>query len=149
MSVDETDSFGTGIDSLFSETFGALESSLFDLATRSLQPLYQVRVNDDAVVATFDLPGARRDDVAITCTEDSISVEARMSRPVRLRVSRGRREGEEFVRYSRKVLLPVRVDPDKGKAKFRNCIVVVTLPRVHAGKLVRIEAGSSTKRSRR
>lgn len=149
MAVDETDSFGLGIESLFSETFGMLENSLFDIATRSLQPLYQVRVNDDAVVATFDLPGARRDDVTITCTEDSISVEARMTRPVRLRVSRGRREGEEFVRYSRKVMLPVRVEPDKGSAKFRNCIAVVTLPRLHEGKLVRIETGSSTKRSRR
>jgi HSP20 family protein len=146
---DDTDGFGMGIESLFSETFGMLESSLFDLATRSLQPLYHVKVSDDDVVATFDLPGVRRDDVTITCTEDSISLEATMTRPVRVRVSRGRREGEEFVRYSRKVLLPVRVDPERGTAKFRNCIAVVTLPRLREGKPFRIAPASDKKRSRR
>ncbi len=145
---DEFDSFGRGIENIFSEMFGSMEGTLFDIASRSLQPLFNVQVGDDAVTATFDLPGASRDEIAITCTEDTISVEAKMTRPVRLRVASGRREGDEFVQYSKKVLLPVRVDPDQGKAKFRNGIVVVKLPRLREGKQVRIDAGPKAKRLR-
>lgn len=146
---DQFENFGRGIESLFSETFGMIEESLFDIASRSLRPLFSVDVSEDMVTATFDLPGVNRKDVAITCTEDAISVEAQMARPVRLRVASGQRDQREFVRYSRKVLLPVRVDPDGGSAKFRNGIAVVKLPRRREGKRVRIDADPSVKRLRR
>ena len=145
---DEFERFGKGIESLFSETFGMIEGSLFDIASRGLRPLFNLEVTDDMVTATFDVPGASRDEVAITCTEDSINVEAEMTKPVRLRVSSGRHEQEEFVRYSKKVMLPVRVDPEKGSARFRNGIVVVKLPRHHEGKPVQIDADSKRKRLR-
>lgn len=71
-----------------------------------------------------------------------------MTRPVKLRVSTGQVERREFARYSKRIVLPVRVDPDKGTAKFRNGIVVVKLPRHHEGKSVQIDAGSRAKRLR-
>ena len=143
---DAFENFGKGIESLFSETFGMIEDSLFDIASRSLRPLFNLEVSEDMVTATFDLPGASRDEISITCTEDTISVDAEMTRPVKLRVSSGRHEQEEFVRYSKKVLLPVRVDPERGSAKFRNGMVVVKLPRLREGKSVRIDADPDLKR---
>jgi len=145
---DEFENFGMGVDRLFSETFGMIEGSLFDIATRSLRPLFSLDVNEDTVTATFDLPGANRDEINITCTEDTISVEAEMVRPVRLRVSTGRHEQEEFLRYSKKILLPVRVDPAKGSAKYRNGMVVVKIPRLREGRSIQIDADPKVKRLR-
>jgi HSP20 family protein len=138
--------FGSGIDSLFTEAFRMIEGSLFDVASKSLRPLFNLEVTDDLVTATFDLPGVGRDEVSITCTEDAISLDAEMTRPVRFRVSSGGGEGEEFARYSRKVLLPVRVDPDKATARFRNGIVTVKLPRRREGRSVRIDADEDVER---
>jgi HSP20 family protein len=145
---DEFDTMGRVVETLFGDTFGMIEGSLFDLESRSLRPLFTLDVNDDMVTATFDLPGVNRDEVTITCTEDTVSVEAEMARPVKMRVSRIRDAQEEFVKYSKKILLPVRVDPSKGSARFRNGIMVVKLPRFREGKSVRIETGSKAKRSR-
>jgi HSP20 family protein len=145
---DEFDTMGRVVETLFADTFGMIEGSLFDLESRSLRPLFTLDVNDDMVTATFDLPGVNRDEVTITCTEDTVSVEAEMARPVKMRVSRIRDAQEEFVKYSKKILLPVRVDPSKGSARFRNGIMVVKLPRFRGGKSVRIETGSKPKRSR-
>jgi HSP20 family protein len=145
---DEFETFGRGIESLFLETFGMIEGSLFDIESRSLRPLFGLDVNDDTVTATFDLPGAKREDISITCTEEMISVDAEMMRPVKLRVSSGGR-GEEFVKYSKKVLLPVKVDPSRGSAKFRNGIVVVKLPRRREGKSVRIDAQTTAEKRTR
>jgi len=145
---DELEAMGRVIESIFSDTFGVVEESLFDLESRSLRPLFTLDVKDDVVTATFDLPGVNRDEVTVTCTEDTISVDAEMTRPVKMRVSRIRQAQEEFVKYSKKVLLPVRVDPSRGSAQFRNGIMVVKLPRLRAGKAVRIDTGSKAKRSR-
>jgi HSP20 family molecular chaperone IbpA len=146
---DEFETFGRGIESLFFETFGMTEGSLFDIASKSLRPLFSLDVNDDTVTATFDLPGANREDITITCTEEMISVDAEMMRAVKLRVSSGSHRQEEFVKYSKQVLLPVRVDPSRGTAKFRNGIVVVKLPRHREGKPVRIDARPTAKRTRK
>ncbi|MDA4112946.1 MAG: Hsp20/alpha crystallin family protein [Thaumarchaeota archaeon] len=145
---DEFETMGRVIETIFADTYGMIEGSLFDLESRSLRPLFTLDVSDDMVTATFDLPGVNRDEVTITCTEDTISVDAEMARPVKMRVSRIRDVQEEFAKYSKKVLLPVRVDPSKGSAKFRNGIMVVKLPRFREGKSVRIETGSKAKRSR-
>ena len=146
---DPFDNLGRGIGSLFTDTFGTIGEPLLDTGTRSLRPLFNIDVSDDVVTATFDLPGVKRGDIAITCTEETVSVEAEMARPVRLSVSRGRRETREFLRYSRKVLLPVRVDPDKGSARFRNGIVVVKLPRLREGRPIPIGAARAVPRTRK
>lgn len=138
---DEFENFGEGIESLFSDTFGVSAGSLFDLGSRSLRPLSNLEVSEDTVTATFDLPGVKPQDVEIVCSEDTISVDAEMARPVKLRVPSGHYEQREFFRYSKKMILPVRVDPGRGSARFRNGIVVVKLPRHREGKPVRIEAG--------
>jgi HSP20 family protein len=149
MSKDEDhEDAGTGIESIFSEMFGMMEGTLLDVASRSLQPLFNIGVTDDTVTVTFDLPGARRDEVAITCTEDTISVDAEMARPVKMRVSSGRHERQEFVKYSKKVLLPVMVEPEKGSAKFKNGIVVVKLPRRREGRSVKLGADPAPRRLR-
>ena len=140
---DEPETFGIVIENLFPEAFGIIGGSLFDLETKSLMPLFNLNITDDTVTATFDLPGASKDEISITCTVDTISVDAEMTRPVKLRVPGGHIERKEFARYSKKIVLPVRVDPDKGTAKFRNGIVVVKLPRQHEGKSVQIEADSA------
>ncbi|MGD0638330.1 MAG: Hsp20/alpha crystallin family protein [Nitrososphaerales archaeon] len=140
---DEPETFGIVIENLFPEAFGIIGGSLFDLETKSLMPLFNLNITDDTVTATFDLPGASKDEISITCTVDTISVDAEMTRPVKLRVPGGHIERKEFARYSKRIVLPVRVDPDKGTAKFRNGIVVVKLPRQHEGKSVQIEADSA------
>jgi len=145
---DEPETFRIGIENLLPETFGIIGGSLFDLETKSLMPLFNLNITDDTVTATFDLPGASKDEISITCTVDTISVDAEMTRPVKLRVPGGHIERKEFARYSKRIVLPVRVDPDKGTAKFRNGIVVVKLPRQHEGKSVQIEADSKAKRLR-
>lgn len=146
---DEFGDLRTGIENLFSETLGVIEESLFDLGSRSLRPLFSLNVREDTVTATFDLPGVRREGLAITCTEDTISVEAEMAKPVMLRVRSGHHQQKEFVRYSRKVLLPVKVIPEKGEAKFRNGIAVVKLPRRREGRLVPITSERGPSRARK
>jgi HSP20 family protein len=144
---DDIQQMQRGMEDLFSRAFRSMDSMLFDLESRSLKPLFKIEVDDEKVTVTFDLPGVSKDDVEITSTEETISIEAEMVKPVKLKVSDVNQTRVDFERYSKKIRLPLRVDPNKGTAKFRNGLVVVKLPLIRdEGKVVKIGAGGRAKR---
>lgn len=135
---DEIERFEIGVDRFFAQAFSAMENSFFDLESKTLKPLFRLELDDEWVSVTFDLPGVRKEDVEVTCTENMISLEAEMSKPVSLRVSGNKNRPALFERYTKKIQLPVRVDPEKGTAKYRNGMIVVKLPIMRRGKSVKI-----------
>lgn len=104
-------------------TMGIIEHSAN--ALRPGQPLSTIEVGEKFVTIVFDLPGVQRDEVLLTCTEDKVTVEAE----VRRRSVRGGGVAEGYARYSKQVVLPVRVVSEKGTARFKNGMIIVKLPR--------------------
>jgi len=135
---DEAERGETSIDRFFSRVFAEIDNPLFDLQSRSLKPLFRVEITDEFVVVALDLPGVKKKDIEITCTEEVVSVEAGMSKPAALRASGASKKPTTFVRYSKRIRLPVRVDPNKASAKYRNGMVVVKLPILRTGKAIKI-----------
>lgn len=134
---DEIEPVGA-LDRMVTATFNAMGRSLFDEYHGSLRPLSKVEVTPERVTVTFDVPGVNKEDVSITCTQDSVSMEAEARKQFRS-TGPGRHESSvEFVKYSEKVELPVQVDPDGATARFRNGIVVVGLPRAKPPKKIRV-----------
>jgi HSP20 family protein len=142
MAIDDDSEKGReDVDRLFPGLFRPLGGSLFDAGPSSLHPLSKVDVDAEYVTVTFDVPGVDRDEISVTCTDDTVSIEAEMRKSFRTG-GLGRSESSvEYVRYSNRILLPVAVEPDQGTARFKNGIVVVKLPRRHRGKPVKISGG--------
>jgi len=135
---DDADRPPTSIERFFSQVFAGVEDPLFDIQTRSLKPLFRLEVSDDSVIIAFDLPGVKKEDIEITCTEELVSVEAEIRRAVALRVSGTSSRTTRFERYSKKIRLPVPVDPNRASARYRNGMVVVKLPILRTGKAIKI-----------
>ena len=122
------------------EIFSGFHDSLFDVAERSLKPLYRIETTEENVRVSFDLPFvAKREDLSLTATEKTLSIEAKTSRPVSMMVGGPYQKRVEFVRYCATIKLPTRVNPDKAKAKFRNGILAVEFPSSKTSRPVRIE----------
>lgn len=126
------------INRMIEELFSGVTSSLFDLDSKCLKPLYRIEVTDDEVIVTFDLPCVRKEDIEITSTEDTLSINALMRKPVSIRVGGPFQRDFEFERYSKKIRLPVKVDPTIARARFRNGILTIRYPISRAGKSVEI-----------
>ncbi len=135
---EEIEPFETSIDRFLSRAFSGMDDPLFDTESRALRPLFRLEMSEGWVTVVFDLPGVKKEDVEVTCTEDMVSIEAEMRHAVSMRVSAGRSGIARFERYTKKVLLPVKVDPDKGTARYKNGMVVVKLPVLRGGKAVKI-----------
>jgi HSP20 family molecular chaperone IbpA len=136
--IEELNRFGESFDGFFMRALAGIQSTLFDLESKSLRPLSRLDMDDKTVTVTFDLPHVNKKDLGISATEDSLTVEARMRKPVALRVRTAHRRTTMFEKYSERVLLPARVVPSRAKAKFANGILVVKIPRAPPSKAIKI-----------
>jgi HSP20 family protein len=114
------------------------ERPLFNLKSKSLKPLYRIQATGEAVTVTFDLPYVAKKDITVTSTESTVDVDAKMKKPVTLRVGGSVQKRVLFERYTAHIRLPMRVEPQKAKATFRNGLLRVRFPIAQRGNKVKI-----------
>ncbi len=85
------------------------------------EPLYDVKVTKDGVIVTVDLPGATRENLRISASEDAIMVEATS------------KVGGREIRYRRLISMPITIDPERVTAKLSNGILQIVAPPKEAG----------------
>lgn len=89
---------------------------------------------DDEVVVKAELPGVDKKDLDISVTKNTVTIKGTTSHEekeekgdyYRCEISRGE--------YSRTMTLPAEVYEDKAKAKFKNGILELTIPKVEKSK---------------
>lgn len=129
------------VDSTLRSLIGAFfeeDRSLFNLESRSLRPLFKVEESADSVIVTFDLPRVEKGKIVLSSTENTLNVEASMTKPVTLRVGSSTQRRLAFEKYSAHVQLPRPVDPEKGVATFKNGLLRVRFPVAKKGSRVKI-----------
>lgn len=127
------------VHSILEEIYSGSINWLYDLSRNSLKPLYKIQLRDKELEITFDLPGVHKEDISISATDQTLSLEAKTKRPIQLMVGGFLQKRVEFERYIESILLPVRIDPDKAKAKVRNGHLTIRFPVVKKGTLVKVE----------
>lgn len=138
---DESDLFDEvdrRVHAILRQTMAGMHNSLFDMDSKSLKPLYRIEVTDEQVVVTFDLPYVRKEDISLTSTEETLSIEAKMKKPITMKLGGSIQGHFQFEKYSKKIRLPLRVDPDDARASFRDGLLVVSYGTTHKGNAVKI-----------
>jgi HSP20 family protein len=123
---------------MLEEVLGGSHAALFDISTKSLKPLFRIEVTDDEVIVLFDLPYVEKDDIELHSTADTLSISAKMRKPISLQVGGPYQQHLEFERYTKKIKLPVKVDPNGARAAFANGKLRITYPVAREGSSVRI-----------
>jgi HSP20 family protein len=133
---DESDLFDEierEVEEIFEEAYSSSVNWLFDLEKKSVKPLFRVDVGDNELLVTIDLPGVEQKDISLSATEDALSIEAKMKKPISLMVGGSLQELVEFEKYTRKIKLPVRIEPDKARARVVKGILAIRFPLAHKG----------------
>lgn len=133
---DAIDEFARGIEDLFSGFY----DSLCDVGERSLKPLYRIEASEESLKIAFDLPFvSKREDLDLSATEETLSIEAKTNRPVSVLVGGPYQKKVEFERYCTTIRLPTKVNPESAAARFRNGILVVEFPLAKSSHTVKIQ----------
>jgi HSP20 family protein len=122
---------------------GPLESStffefLYDAEKRELVPLTHIHETYDELIVKFDLPCVSREDIDIKCTDEILTIKARMMKGCRLTPFHSSKE-LEFERYRKSIRLPVLVDTDNAVATFKNGVLEIRLPKRSHDSEVKME----------
>ncbi|MCK9894978.1 Hsp20/alpha crystallin family protein [Frankia sp. AgB32] len=128
------------------EAWSRMGSLLGDVAGGAGRPLgvlagaalpVDVEETDDAFVVELELPGARREDVAIDLRDNELHV----SGEVREREKAGiaRRRTRRFGRFEHRVTLPGEVDVEGVTASLSDGVLTVTLPKASRSQPRHIE----------
>jgi HSP20 family molecular chaperone IbpA len=105
------------VNEIFEEAYSSSVNWLFDLEKKSVKPLFRVDVGDNELIVTIDLPSVEKKDISLSATEDALNIEAKMKTPISLMVGGSFQELVEFEKYTRKIKLPVKIEPDKARAR--------------------------------
>ena len=95
-------------------------------------PVCNVCETEKNVLATFEVPGAGKDDIDLNVTEDSIEVQA--ERKVEKETRKDDKGYYSYMssasQFYRRMPLPARVDPDKSMAVYKDGVLRVTMPKL-------------------
>lgn len=127
------------IDETFEEAYSSSVNWLFDLKKRSVKPLFRVDIGDGELLVTIDLPGVEKKDISLSATEDTLTIEAKMKRPISLMVGGSLQELVEFEKYTRRIRLPVKIELDKARARVVGGILAIRFPLAHKGTILTME----------
>lgn len=113
---------------------------MWDPTRGCLEPLTEIHDNEREIVVRIDMPCVRRkSDITIQLTEDTVYIEAQMNRVIQYeRWGTFQREAK-FFRYTKTFSLPTKIDPESSRARFKDGILELHLPKKERHFTIKIE----------
>ncbi|MCD6514878.1 MAG: Hsp20/alpha crystallin family protein [Candidatus Asgardarchaeum sp.] len=116
------------------------EKPMWDYHESCLEATCEVNDTDDRVVIIIDLPYVeKKEDIEISIKGDKLEVNARFKEPVKFRGWAGRLGDVSFTHIKKTIPLPENINPEEAKAKFRNGMLMIEIPKKHKKVRIKIE----------
>ncbi len=101
---------------------------------RTWLPAVDIYENDDAFVATADLPGLKKDDIDVSLEDSVLTVSGERKFETSEGEGTYRRVERAYGTFRRSFTLPRGVDGAKVEAKFEDGVLTLTLPKTEIAK---------------
>jgi HSP20 family protein len=126
--LDEFDEMERRMDEFFERISSSLEP-MWDVPAQTLKPLYEVRETRDSIMVLVDLPYVEKERIQLRVDKDSLDLSAELRQPIRYdRWGTTQRECE-FNKLCVTIPLPTEVDPDGAKARLKEGVLTIELPK--------------------
>jgi HSP20 family protein len=113
------------MDRVFANTFGSPRS---ELEKSAWSPAVEVRERGGNLEVTAELPGLKKDDVKVECTEEGVVIEGEKRQERETNEAGYHRSERSYGHFYRMIPLPAGADPDKAKAEFRDGLLQLRIP---------------------
>lgn len=117
------------MDRIREEVF--LRMKEFERKTGCVTPLYNIFESGGELILSVDMPGVSKEDIKIELREDYAIIEAECRRMPRFR--------EAPMRYKLHIPLPYAVVPENAKARYKDGVLEITIPKKIEGKRIPVE----------
>ncbi len=111
------------------------ESSLSFLEEESEGQLtIDVYQTDDDIIIESTVAGVEPDDIDIDISSESVTIRGERKRSNEVSEDSYLYQECYWGKFSRSVILPQEIDPDKAKAEFKNGVLRIRLPKIAKGR---------------
>ncbi|MBU6997446.1 MAG: Hsp20/alpha crystallin family protein [Theionarchaea archaeon] len=93
-----------------------------------------IQETDDAVIATVELPGIKKEDISLNLTKNSLEIKAEMKEESKEEKEGFKSHRKKFSGFYRRIPLPAVIDPDKVSAGYKNGVLEVRMPKAEKEK---------------
>ena len=94
---------------------------------------------DNELIARFELPGVDKKDIQLNITENKIEVKAEKKQEEKIEKKGIYKEERSYTGFYRSFALPGEVVPEKSKAKYKDGILEVAMPKAEKTKKSKID----------
>lgn len=119
--IDVRDDFDRLVDRIFSRDF--------DLWEGGRTPSIDVYEEGDNIVVKAEIPGVKKEDISVSLTGDTLTITGKKSEEKEVKRENYYRKEIRSGAFSRSLTLPVQVDKDKVKAKYKDGVLELVLPK--------------------
>jgi HSP20 family protein len=125
------------INRLFDEAFpGATEYD--DAGTGAWSPAVDIHEAENAIFIHAELPGVRREDISIEFKDVTLSIQGTRQAGDEIEAKNYYRRERRFGRFHRSFTLPSIIDPGNIRAKFKDGVLEIEIPKPEEKKPKRI-----------
>ena len=93
------------------------------------EPAIDLIDQKDKLIAKVELPGVDKKDVKISLTGNYISIQGEIKKDEETRKENYYYRERAYCNFARTISLPTEIDNDKISARFKNCILEVSMPK--------------------
>lgn len=122
------------INRLFDENIGRVRFPDIELAAGSWNPAVDIFETRDSVVLKAELPGLEKKDFSIEVKDNLLTLKGERKFEKETNEENYYRMERAYGSFVRSFTLPTTVDKDKVKAKFKDGVLEVTIPKTEATK---------------
>jgi HSP20 family protein len=123
-------SLRSDMDRLFSSLFGGLAEEREGLWA----PIVDIEEDNDNITVKAEIPGMKREDIKVSVQGNRLTITGERKQESETKNKTFHRVERSYGKFSRMIMLPTDVDPDKVKANYKDGILNVTLPKPEAIK---------------
>ncbi|PIR41074.1 MAG: heat-shock protein Hsp20 [Candidatus Yanofskybacteria bacterium CG10_big_fil_rev_8_21_14_0_10_46_23] len=102
------------------------------------QLVVDVFQDTEAVVIQSIIAGVTTADLDISVTKDTVSIRGHRENPEKVRESAYDHQELYWGPFSRSIILPVDIDPDRAKANMKNGILTIRMPKIEKSGVKKI-----------
>lgn len=125
-------------DQLFDELAPISRDPITPMMKRTWAPAIELQATDAAIVLKAELPGIDAKDLDVQVGREAVSISGEYRTETKHEEQRFVRSEFRYGSFRRVVPLPVAVKNDEVQAEFKDGILTLTLPKVDAPKVVKL-----------
>ena len=117
------------INRIFDESFSRTADLDDDISMSAWKPLVDIYETDESIILKAELPGIKKDDVSVEVKDNVLTLKGVRTEEKEIKEKNYYRKERAFGTFSRTFNLQHRIQPDKIKARFKDGVLKIEIPK--------------------